>query len=59
VNYPPDWSCERIALQLERYLLRTLALGDCLAIAEHVEACSGCAQRLVLTRVSILERPRG
>jgi hypothetical protein len=53
-EYPPGWTCELIVLRLERYLLATLPLGDALAVAEHIEACVICAQRVML-----LERARG
>jgi anti-sigma factor ChrR (cupin superfamily) len=51
LDHPPGWGCERTALRFELYLRSTLALAEALAIAEHVEACPGCAQRLVLYRV--------
>ena len=57
--YPGDWTCERAQLQLERYLLSTLSLVDSLAVAEHLEACAGCAQRLVLFRATIVGKRRG
>jgi hypothetical protein len=56
--YPADWTCERAQLELERYLLNALSLGDSLAVAEHVEACAGCAQRLLVFRASLVRRPR-
>jgi len=59
VDYPPGWTCDRTAEQLERYLLGVLLLRDALAIAEHLEACQGCPERLVLYRLTITERPRG
>jgi hypothetical protein len=48
MDYPPGWTCELILLRLERYLVATLPLDEALAVAEHIEACCGCAQRLVL-----------
>lgn len=57
VDYPPGWTCERIALRFECYLVGTLPLGDSLAMAEHLEACDECAQRIVL--LTLAERPRG
>lgn len=48
VEYPSGWTCERIALKLELYLLSRLPHGEALAVAEHVEACAWCAQRLML-----------
>lgn len=50
VEYPPSWTCERITLRLERYILSMLPWGEALAVAEHIEACARCAQRLVLLR---------
>jgi anti-sigma factor RsiW len=46
-------------LQLELYLLGTLPLSEALAVAEHLEACDGCPQRLVLFRLTLVERSRG
>jgi hypothetical protein len=51
-EYPPGWTCEVVILRLERYRLSTLPLGEALAIAEHLEACIVCAQRLVLIEPS-------
>jgi anti-sigma factor RsiW len=48
VEYPPGWTCARITLHIERYILSTLARGEALAVAEHIEACAWCAQRLTL-----------
>jgi len=45
-SYPPGWTCELIALRLERYLVSTLPRGEMIAVAEHIEACMWCAQRL-------------
>lgn len=59
IDYPAGWTCERTALQLEHYLLSTLRLGEALAVAEHLEACQGCAQRLVTYQLTITERRRG
>ena len=59
MEYPPGWTCNRTLLQLETYLLGTLVWAEALAVAEHVEACDGCAQRLVLLRVTIAERIHG
>jgi hypothetical protein len=47
-DYPSGWTCEVTVLRFERYLLSTLPLGEALAVAEHIEACVTCAQRLVL-----------
>ena len=59
MDYPAGWTCERTALRFDWYLLRTLALIDALAVAEHLEACEGCAQRLVIFRLTLAEHPRG
>lgn len=47
-EFPSGWTCEVTVLRFERYILATLPLGESLAIAEHIEACVSCAQRLVL-----------
>lgn len=51
IDYPPGWSCERVTLRFERYLLGTLEQGDALALAEHIEACEWCGHALVLFRL--------
>jgi hypothetical protein len=55
VDHPPGWTCERTVLQFEHYLLSTLLLREALAVAEHLEACDGCAQRLVLYRLTLVD----
>jgi hypothetical protein len=52
-EYPAGWTCELVVLRLELYLAGTLPWGEALAVAEHLEACLVCAQRLAL-----VERPR-
>jgi hypothetical protein len=47
-EFPSGWTCEVTILCFERYLLATLPLGESLAVAEHIEACVHCAERLVL-----------
>ena len=59
VNYPSGWTCERTVLKYESYLLGTLPRLESLAVAEHLEACDGCSQRLVLYRLTLAERSRG
>lgn len=59
MDYPSGWTCERTVLRFEHYMLSTLELGDALAVAEHLEACDGCAHRLVLYRLTLAERHRG
>lgn len=51
IDYPPGFTCDRIALLLERYLSSTLPRGDELSTAEHLEACPWCIERLVLLRM--------
>jgi hypothetical protein len=51
VTYPAGWTCDQVAVRLERYLLSALPLGEALAIAEHIEACACCGQALVLLRI--------
>lgn len=53
MTYPDGVTCELVSLRLERYLTSALPLGEALVIAEHVEACFECAQRLVLVRVTM------
>ena len=48
MEFPSGCTCEFTILRFERYLLATLPLGEALLIAEHIEACVTCAQRLVL-----------
>ena len=58
-DYPAGWTCERIARSFENYLLDRLQRIEALAVAEHLEACPGCAHGLVLYRVTVVERRRG
>lgn len=46
MEYPAGWTCELIVLRLERYLDNALPRAESLAVAEHVEACASCAERL-------------
>ena len=48
IEYPPGWTCELILLRLDRYVEDALPRRESLAVAEHVEACAECAQRLAL-----------
>jgi hypothetical protein len=59
MDYPPGWTCERTTLEFRTYLLGMLILEQALAVAEHLEACNGCAQKLVLQRLSMTAEPRG
>jgi hypothetical protein len=47
VNYPNGWTCEVVLLRLELYVRRTLPRDGALAVAEHLEACPGCVERLL------------
>jgi anti-sigma factor RsiW len=51
-EYPAGWTCELVLVRLERYRTGTLPLLEALALAEHLEACMECAQRLVLAVAS-------
>jgi hypothetical protein len=53
MDYPRGWNCGRTALSFEHYLRSTLVLAEALAIAEHLEACEGCAHQIILYRVTI------
>ena len=59
IDHPSGWTCERTVLQFEYYLSRTLPLVEALGVAEHVEACTECAERLVLFRVRVTRLARG
>lgn len=48
VEYPSGWTCELVVLRFEHYLLRTIPYDAALAVAEHLEACGSCAQRVAL-----------
>lgn len=58
-EYPPSWTCERTVLRIEQYVLGTLEWKDSLAVAEHLEACAGCGQHVVLYRWTMTVRRRG
>lgn len=47
-EHPPGWTCAVVVLCLERYRLSALPRAEALAVAEHLEACVVCAQRLLL-----------
>lgn len=53
MDHPRGWTCELIVTRLELYLLGKLPRGEALAVGEHVEACDGCAHRLVLSRLAV------
>jgi predicted anti-sigma-YlaC factor YlaD len=52
-EYPAGYTCEVIALRLDRYIAGTLARLDAIAVAEHLEACAWCMERLMLLSVGI------
>lgn len=52
LDYPPGWTCEKTRVEFEDYCRSRLQLVQALAVAEHLEACPGCAQQLVLLRVT-------
>ncbi|MFL5448329.1 MAG: hypothetical protein ACJ8A6_00950 [Gemmatimonadales bacterium] len=58
MEYPPGWTCEKTVVQLEYYFVSRLELSAALAVAEHLEACPGCAQQLVLLRMTPGRRAR-
>jgi hypothetical protein len=58
MDFPPGWTCERTTRELESYLRSTLALLESLAVAEHLEACEGCAQTIVIYRSTLVQRRR-
>jgi hypothetical protein len=58
IEYPPGWTCEKTVMQFEYYFANTLERVQALALAEHLEACQGCAQRMVLFRVTIRRSAR-
>jgi hypothetical protein len=47
-EFPVGWTCQLVLVRLEQYRASTLPRAEALALAEHLEACVGCAQRLVL-----------
>jgi hypothetical protein len=52
MEHPPGWTCEKTVVQFEYYFVSRLKLADALAVAEHLEACPGCAQQLILLRMT-------
>jgi hypothetical protein len=47
-DHPPGWTCDIVLSKLARYLVGDLRRGELLAIAEHIEVCILCAQRVPL-----------
>jgi anti-sigma factor RsiW len=50
-EYPAGYTCEVVVLRLDRYVVGALPRAEALAVAEHLEACAWCIERLVLVRV--------
>jgi hypothetical protein len=55
MTYPDGVTCEVVSVRLERYLTYSLSIGEALAVAEHLEACLECPQKLVLLRVTMTQ----
>jgi hypothetical protein len=53
VEYPPGWTCQKTVVQFALYFEDRLVRSDALSVAEHLEACPGCAHQLVLFRMTI------
>jgi anti-sigma factor RsiW len=58
IDYPPGFTCDLIVSRLERYIVGTLPRAEALAVAEHLEACSTCAHRVVPVRLTASEDER-
>jgi hypothetical protein len=59
MDYPSGWTCERTRRSFEYYLLDKLQRLEALALADHLEACPGCVQELVLYRMTLVQHHRG
>ncbi len=46
MEYPPGYTCVVTLSRLEVYLHGSLSRVEAVAVAEHLEACPPCAQRL-------------
>jgi anti-sigma factor RsiW len=55
-EYPPGYTCEVTILRLDRYAAGSLPRTDALAVAEHLEACAYCLERLMVLRLSLAGR---
>jgi anti-sigma factor RsiW len=55
IDYPPGFTCELVVLRLERYVVSDLPRAEALAVAEHLEACPSCANRVLLVRLTVSE----
>jgi anti-sigma factor ChrR (cupin superfamily) len=53
ITYPPGVTCELVVLRFEQYLVGALSWAEGYAVAEHLEACPECSQRLVLIRLTV------
>jgi anti-sigma factor RsiW len=51
-EYPTGYTCEVVALRLDRYVVGSLSRADALAVAEHLEACEWCVERLAMLHVN-------
>jgi anti-sigma factor RsiW len=47
-NYPAGWTCDLIVVRIERYLAGGLPRAEALAVAEHIEACVWCSERIAM-----------
>ena len=54
-EYPAGYTCEVTVVLLERYVAGTLPRADALAVAEHLEACPPCMERLVIIRFGMAD----
>ena len=59
MTFPDGVTCEVVIARLELYLASSVALGEALGIAEHLEACPECFQELVLLRITMTRRGAG
>jgi hypothetical protein len=54
-DYPVGWTCELIIVRIERYLVDGLPRVEALAVAEHIEACIWCGERVAMARLLLGE----
>jgi anti-sigma factor RsiW len=55
-EYPSGYTCGVTLLRLDRYVAGSLPRADMLAVAEHLEACAYCLERLMVLRLNTAER---
>lgn len=55
-EYPSGYTCEVTILRLDRYVAGSLPRADALAVAEHLEACAWCLERLVALHLNAAGR---